>query len=131
MHQYIDDDLESPLPKWIQRTAIDLDQAVVDGRTTLKRVRQALTFLGMIEADEFCCPIPKINNATGRIAFFWPATKGGIYVSIYDRPGQCVINYEKDFGVHTRRVGGPALIRQELIKIYPFLKWRWERNTPE
>lgn len=129
MHQRVDDDLELPGPDWIQRTANDLDKAVAEGLTSLKRVRQALTFLGMIEVDDFCCPIPKINGATGRITFFWPATKGGIFVSIYDNLGKCVVNYEKNFGMHTRQVGGPPLVRQELTKIYPFLKWRWDRNT--
>lgn len=129
MHQRIDDDLELPIPDWIQRTAYDLDKAVARGCTSRKKVKHALAFLGMIEVDEFCCPIPEVNGVTGRITFFWPATKGGILVSVYDDFAQCVINYEKNFGVHTRKVGGPPLLRQELIKLYPFLKWRWDRNT--
>ncbi len=129
LHQDIDDDLELPIPDWIQRTAYELDKIVRTGHTSRKQVRQAIAFLGMIEIEEFCCPIPEVNPVTGRITFFWPATKGGIFVSVYDKVGRCVINYEKDFGVHTRRVGGPTLLRNELIRIYPFLRWRWERNT--
>lgn len=127
MHQRIDDDLELPVPDWIQRTAHELDKAVAQGRTSLKFVRKALTFLGMIEVDEFCCPIPETNRLTGRITFVWPATKGAILVSIYDN--RCVINYEKHSGLRTRKIGGPNLLRQELVKLYPFLKWRWDRNT--
>lgn len=129
VHQHVDDDLELPIPDWIQRTAHELDKAVADGRTSLKKVNRALRFLGMIEVDDFCCPILEVNSVTGRITFIWPATSGAILVGILENFGRCVINYEKNFGVHTRKVGGPPLLRQELIKLYPFLKWRWDRNT--
>lgn len=129
MHQRVDDDLELPLPDWIQRTAHELDKAIADGHTSLRRANHALRLLGMIEVDEFCCPIPEVNSVTGRITFIWPATASQLRVGVLENFGRCVINYGKNFGVHTRKVGGPPLLRQELVKIYPFLKWRWDRNT--
>lgn len=137
MRQHIDDDLELPLPDWIQRIAYALDKDVAKGYTSLRKVRKALEFLGMIEVDDFCCPIPEVNLVTGQITFIWPATRGTLLVTIHEESSHChrgfrslcVIRYEKDFGINARQVGGPSLLRQELVKLYPFLKWRWERTT--
>lgn len=137
MHQHVDDDLELPWPNWIQKTAAILDKDIAQGYTTPSKVRRALDFLGMIEVDDFLCPIPEINQVTGRITFVWPGSKGVLSATIQEQVcpcrhgahSRCIISFKANAGNKIRKVGGPTLLRQELVKHYPFLEWRWDRST--